>query len=255
MTLRVNPRVLIVFLAFSAGAVAWHSAMPFDAAPAAPRGASDRPHIVASPARAPSPAWAMTSPESVFLDAPAPSPSRRLAGTTEPASEELLSVIALRYGPAFEALALSPSAIEQLVGLLAERTLITRDVLNISRATGLTVDSDEPTLRTILATAQSPTDTAIQQLAGRPGFEAMTRCDEDLHVQSVVTELQQQLEHSGVPLREDRADALGQILTSTAPQKSDGRPDLGAITPAAVSRSWGILSQPQVTALERLQRR
>lgn len=240
-----------MLLAISAGAVAWHSATP----PATLSDASDRPRNATYTTRGPSPERTVMSPQSISLDDSVPALSPRPTGPTQPPDDALLGVVASRYSTTLKALGLSPSTAEHLIHLLAERTLITRDVLNVSRNAGLTLDSDEPALRRLLAASLAPTDAALRQIAGGPAFETMIRCDEDLRVQSVVAELQQRLERSGAPLREDRANALGQILVATAPLRPDGTPDRGAITTGAVSRSWGILSQPQVTALEQLQHR
>lgn len=181
-------------------------------------------------------------------------PGRHSDGEGVPPSDEQLAIATLRYGSALRALSLTPPTIDQLTRLLVERALIARDVLNVSRTAGLTVEVDEAAVRRLLVAAQDPTDAAIRKLAGESGFAALVRCDEDLRVQSVVTALQQQLEGSSAPLRDDRADALGRILVSTAPVTPEGALDLGTITTAAVSRSWDVLGQPQVAALEQLQR-
>lgn len=206
-------------------------------------------------AERPNPAVFAAEPAAAFSPLDQPKlPGHRSTGEIGPPSDELLAIVTLRYGGAMRALELSSSLVDQLTRLLAERVLVARDVLNVSRAAGVTVDSDELGLRRLLATAQGPTDAAIRQLVGDTGFDALVCRDENLRVLSVVTELQQQLERSTAPLRDDRADALGRILAATAPPGADGAPELGAITTAAVSRSWEVLGQPQVAALERMQR-
>lgn len=188
---------------------------------------------------------------------------------------EMKGRISQTYGPLFKALNLSPEQLNQFQTLLADKQQAMMDVLQAAREQGVNPRTDPEGFKTLMTQAVAQTDQSIQQVLGDAGFQQYQQFQQTLPERNTVNSLQQQLSYTQTPLTDDQASQLVSLLQQTQPQRAGngtsgtstggpGGPGPGLmsllngggtarVTDEAIAQAQGVLSAPQVAALQQIQ--
>jgi hypothetical protein len=179
-----------------------------------------------------------------------------------------------RFAALFKRLNLPADQLESFKTLLLEKQSAVQDVMAAAASQGLDPRNNGPEIRKMIASAQSETDGSLKALLGAEGFSQYEQFQQTQPQRSLVNQLQQSLSYTAAPLSTTQADQLIQILAANAPTvPADGNAPIfgrgnppfdgggrggagGAamtITPAAMTAAQGVLTAPQVVALQQLQ--
>jgi hypothetical protein len=200
----------------------------------------------------------------------------RMAGNPE--FQKLMAIqmkgrIVQTYGALFKALNLSPEQLNQFQGLLADKQQAMLDVMQAAREQGISPRSDPDGFKSLVNTAINQSDTAIQQALGDAAYQQYQQYQQSLPERNTVNSLQQSLSYTQTPLTDDEASQMIGVLQQTQPQRAgngtagttnggDGGPGVMAlingggtarITDDSLNQAAGVLSAPQVTALQQIQ--
>ena len=209
-------------------------------------------------------------------------PANRFAAFAElsgnPEFQKLLAVrmkgqISQIYGPLFKALNLTPEQLTQFQSLLVEKQQSLADVMQAAREQGINPRVDPDGFKTLLNQATTQIDASIQQALGDSGFQQYTQYQQTLPERNVVNTLQQSLSYTQTPLSDDQANQMIALLQQNQPQRA-GNGTAGAanggtqgpgiislmngggtakVTSDAVTAASGVLSAPQLSALQQIQ--
>jgi hypothetical protein len=177
------------------------------------------------------------------------------------------------YGALFKALNLSPDQVAQFQQLLADKQQALMDVMQAARAQGISAQNDPEGFKSLVNQAIAQTDQSIQQALGDAGFQQYQQYQQTLPERNTVNSLQQSLSYTQTPLTDDEANQLISLLQQTQPQRAgsgtsgttnggDAGPGIysllngggtARVTNDALAQAAGILSAPQVSALQQLQ--
>jgi len=178
------------------------------------------------------------------------------------------------YGPLYKALNLSPQQLQQFQGLLAEKQQAMMDVLQAARAQGLNPRTDPQGFNQLVSQAQAQVDASIQQTLGDGGYQQYQQYQQTLPERNTVNQLAQQLSYTQTPLTDDQASQMVSLLAQAQPQKAgngtsgtgtaagDGGMNLfqlmngggtAKVTTDALNLAQGVLSAPQIQALQSIQ--
>jgi hypothetical protein len=197
---------------------------------------------------------------------------------SNPEFQRLLAIqmkgrISQTYGPLFKALNLSPDQLAQFQGLLADKQQALMDTLAAAREQGINPRTDQDGFKTLVSQAESQVDQNIQQALGDAGFQQYQQYQETLPERNVVNSLQQQLSYTQTPLTDDEASQMVALLAQNQPARAGngtagtgtaGDPGPSAmslingggtakVTSDAITQAQGVLSAPQVSALQQIQ--
>ena len=177
------------------------------------------------------------------------------------------------YAPLFKSLNLSPDQLAQFQSLLTEKQQSLMDVMQAAREQGINPRADPDGFKTLVTQAQAQVDASIQQALGDAGFQQYQQFQQTLPERNVVNSLQQQLSYTQTPLTDDQANQMIQLLAQNQPQRAGngtagttngGNPGpnvmsllngggTAKVTSDAVNAASGVLSGPQVSALQQIQ--
>ena len=168
-----------------------------------------------------------------------------------------------RYAPLFKDLALTPAQLDQFKSLLLEKQNAMRDVMLSARDQGLNPRTDRDAINQLIQQSNADVDSQIQSTLGPQGFAQYQTYEQTLPQRNTVTQLQQSLSYTSTPLNDTQANQLIQILSANSAQNNNANNGLrgllggpggqARVTDAAVTQAQGVLSQPQVAALQQLQ--
>jgi hypothetical protein len=200
------------------------------------------------------------------------------AMSQNPEFQKLLSIqmkgrINQTYGPLFKSLNLSPEQLSQFQSLLADKQQALMDVMQAAREQGISPREDPDGFKTLVNQAESQADQNIQQALGDAGFQQYQQYQQTLPERNTVNSLQQQLSYTQTPLTDDEANQMIGLLSQTQPQRAGsgtagtengGNPGPGLmslvngggtarVTDAALTQAQGVLSAPQISALQQIQ--
>jgi hypothetical protein len=200
----------------------------------------------------------------------------RMAGNPE--FQKLVAIqmkgrIVQTYAALFKALNLSPEQLNQFEGLLADKQQALMDVMQAAREQGINPRSDPDGFKSLVNTAISQSDATIQQALGDAAFQQYQQYQQTLPERNTVNSLQQSLSYTQTPLTDDESNQLIGLLQQTQPQRAgngtagttnggDGGPGIMAlingggtakVTDDSLSQAAGILSAPQLSALQQIQ--
>jgi hypothetical protein len=181
--------------------------------------------------------------------------------------------ISQTYGPLFKALNLSPEQLAQFQSLLAEKQQSLMDVMQAAREQGINPRTDPAGFGTLVNQAVSQVDASIQQALGDAGFQQYQQYQQTLPERNTVNALEQSLSYTQTPLTDDEANQMIQMLAQNQPQRAgngtsgattggDGGPSAfslingggtAKVTDDALNAATGILSAPQISALQQIQ--
>jgi hypothetical protein len=168
-----------------------------------------------------------------------------------------------RYADLFRRLNLSPDRLEHLRNLLLERDTVNTDVTAAATAAGLNFRDHGQEIAQLRLQAQEEIDAGIAQVLGPEGYATYQFHQQTGAQRLVVTQLEQRLSYSGVPLTTTQGDQLIQLLVRTGPDTTDGSagtnvvnirtgaPPAAAplISDEAIAQAAAILSPSQLEAL------
>lgn len=212
-------------------------------------------------------------------------PGRVLAFMENPEMQKLAALTQRanldgRFSTLFKNLRLSPEDLEKFKSLLVEKQSSAMDVMAAARAQGITGRENAGELRQMVRDSQAEIDESIRATLGEAGFAQYKNYEQTLPQRTVVNQLDQRLSYSSTPLNSQQSEQLVQILAQNAPTNSrnsggggvttqvfvasaTGGSGAGAarvflgggnqITDQAVIQAQGVLSAPQLSALQQLQ--
>ncbi|HTB81643.1 MAG TPA: hypothetical protein VK717_12230 [Opitutaceae bacterium] len=171
-----------------------------------------------------------------------------------------------RYAALFKQLGLSPAQVDAFKNLLLQKQNAARDVLTAARDQGLDPRTDRTTINQLIAQSNAEADSQIEAALGATAFQQYQSFEQTLPQRSTVNQLQQSLSYTGTPLQDTQAEQLVQLLASNASKTSNptslralqgGGGPFGAqgapITDQEITQAQGLLSQPQIAALQQIQ--
>jgi hypothetical protein len=181
--------------------------------------------------------------------------------------------ISQTYGALFKSLNLSPDQLSQFQSLLADKQQALMDVMQAAREQGISPREDPDGFKTLVNQAVSQSDAAIQQALGDAAYQQYQQYQQTLPERNVVNSLQQQLSYTQTPLTDDEANQMISLLSQTQPQHAgsgtagtssggDAGPGVmslvngggtARVTNDAVTQAQGVLSAPQLSALQQIQ--
>jgi hypothetical protein len=177
------------------------------------------------------------------------------------------------YAGLFKSLNLSPDQLAQFQSLLADKQQALMDVMQAAREQGINPREDPDGFKTLVNQAVSQSDQAIQAALGDAGFQQYQQYQQTLPERNVVNSLQQSLSYTQTPLTDDEANQMIGLLSQSQPQRAgtgtsgttnggDGGPGImslingggtAKVTDQAVTQAQGVLSAPQISALQQIQ--
>jgi hypothetical protein len=181
--------------------------------------------------------------------------------------------LAATYGALFKSLNLTPDQLDQFQSLLADKQAAMMDVMQSAREQGINPRTDPDGFKTLMNQAVAQSDAAIQQALGDAGYAQYQAYQQTLPERNTVNSLQQQLSYTQTPLTDDEANQMITLLADNQPQKAgngtsgtgnggDSGPGPFAllngggnakVTNDAVTQAAGVLSAPQISALQQIQ--
>jgi hypothetical protein len=195
-----------------------------------------------------------------------------------PEFQKLMSIqmkgrIVQTYGALFKALNLSPEQLSQFEGLLADKQQAMMDVMQAAREQGVSPRTDPDGFKNLVNQAVAQSDASIQQALGDTAFQQYQQYQQSLPERNTVNSLQQSLSYTQTPLTDDEANQMIGLLQQTQPQHAgngtagtsnggDGGPGImslingggtAKVTDDALTQASGVLSAPQISALQQLQ--
>ncbi len=199
-----------------------------------------------------------------------------LAGNAE--FQRLLAIqmkgrISQTYGPLFKSLNLGPDQLSQFQTLLADKQQSLMDVMQAARDQGINPRTDPDGFKSLVSQAVSQSDANIQQALGDAAYQQYQQYQQTLPERNTVNSLQQQLSYTQTPLTDDEANQMISLLAQNQPQRAgngttgtanggDTGPNpmslingggTAKVTNDAVTQASGVLSAPQVAALQQIQ--
>jgi hypothetical protein len=195
-----------------------------------------------------------------------------------PEFQKLLAIqmqgrLSATYGALYKSLNLSPDQLAQFQGLLADKQQAMMDVLQAAREQGINPREDPDGFKTLMNQAVEQVDSSIQQTLGDAGYATYQAYQQTLPERNTVNSLQQQLSYSQTPLTDDEANQMVALLAQNQPQRTgNGTAGTGnggdtgpgpmalingggtaKVTADAIAQASGVLSAPQVAALQQIQ--
>jgi hypothetical protein len=159
------------------------------------------------------------------------------------------------YGPLIRALGLDAITAERFEGRLVQERLAARDALAAAQAQGV---RSIPGYKAAVEEAISQDDEEIGNLLTPAGFAQFDAYRQTLPEQQTVARLAERLASSPTPLSDDQQAQLVQLIDRMEPPVYKQNQsflsligtDAAPLTPAMVNASPGILSPPQIAALQ-----
>ncbi len=203
-------------------------------------------------------------------------PGRVMAFMDNPEMQRLMAITQRanldgRYSTLFKNLHLSPADLEKFKNLLVEKQTSAMDVLAAARAQGLNGRENGDEIRKLVQDSQMEADNNIRTALGDAAFTQYKSYEQTLPQRNTVSQLDQRLSYSATPLSDQQSEALVQVLAQNAPANTRQTTGAGValmagaggrtflpgggnqITDQAITQAQGVLSAPQVTALQQLQ--
>jgi hypothetical protein len=185
---------------------------------------------------------------------------------------QMKSRISATYGPLFKSLNLTPDQLAQFQSLLADKQQALMDTLQAAREQGINPRTDPDGFKTLVSQSESQVDSSIQQALGDQAYQQYQQYQQTLPERNTVNSLQQQLSYTQTPLTDDEANQMVALLAQNQPQRAgsgtagttggDAGPNLmnlvngggtAKVTAEAVTAASGVLSAPQISALQQIQ--
>jgi hypothetical protein len=196
-----------------------------------------------------------------------------LAVMNDPKVQKLMAIqqkglLDAHYAALFKSLNLSPQQLDQFKDLLVQKQQALMDAITAAREQGINPRTDPTAFNEAISDAQASVDSQIQAALGDAGFAQYQQYVQTLPDRNTVNQLQQALSYTGTPLSDDQASQMIQLLASTSQRSGNGAVGTGGggpgailgggnqtarISDEAVTQASGVLSAPQIQALQQLQ--
>jgi hypothetical protein len=162
---------------------------------------------------------------------------------------------------------LTPAQLDQFKNLLVQRQQAAQDAAMAAMQQGLNPRADPQAFRQAVTDAEASVDQQIQSELGSQAYSAYQQYQQTLPERNTADQVAQALSYSSTPLSDDQTNQLVQILQQAAPQNANGnRAEMAGIfgfgpganqgvpiTTQAVTLAAGVLSAPQIQALQQVQ--
>jgi len=179
-----------------------------------------------------------------------------------------------RYAALFKQLNLNPADLEKFKNMLVEKQSALADVMAAARTEGLNPRTNRDEIQQLVQSAQNEVDANIRATLGDSAFNQYKDFETTQPQRAVVSQLDQRLSYSSTPLSDSQSAQLVSILAATSPSDASANGNGGGIrslvtasfggvsvlggnntkiTDAAITQAQGVLSAPQVAALQSLQ--
>jgi hypothetical protein len=178
-----------------------------------------------------------------------------------------------QYGDLLRNLHLPPAEADRFRSLLLDKQVALLDVLAAAQAQDLTGPDARDTIRQLLKASQDTIDTNIRDLLGASDYSQYKYYEKTLAQRGEVTQLEARLLHTSTPLQGYQVDQLTSILAQDAVAQQKAAKAAGTsvvkitvpgtgitgtassvpISNDAVTRAQGILTTPQLQALQQMQ--
>lgn len=169
-----------------------------------------------------------------------------------------------RFAPLFKNLNLTPEQLDKFKNLLVEKQTSMMDVLAAAREQGVNPRTDPAAFRQMVTDAQNEIDASIKSTLGDAAYAQYQGFEQTQPQRNTVSQLEQRLSYSSTPLTSSQSDQLVSILAANTPASTENNPLRAAfgggpmgggtkITDATIAAAQGVLTAPQVTALQQLQ--
>jgi hypothetical protein len=197
-----------------------------------------------------------------------------MAMMNDPKIQKLMAIqqkgqLDARFASLFKSLNLTPQQLDQFKDLLVQKQQALMDAVAAAREQGISPRSDPVAFNQAISDAQAAVDAQIQSALGDAGFAQYQQYVQTLPDRNTVSQLQQALSYTGTPLTDDQANQMIQLLANTATQRGGngtagtaagamgalfgGGNQSAPISDETIAQSSGILSGPQLQALQQLQ--
>jgi chorismate mutase len=179
--------------------------------------------------------------------------SQMIARIDDPEVRRLMEIVQKgqidrRFASLFRTLKLTPDQLAQFQHLLVERQETGTDVLIAASQQGINPMQDPQQFRQMVQQAQNDIDDKIKTTLGADDYAQFQNFQQTQSQRGTADQLQQDLSYTDTPLTDTQKDQLTQIIAQSAPAGGGG----GAINDTTVSLAQGILSAPQLQALQNL---
>lgn len=178
-----------------------------------------------------------------------------IARIDDPEARRLMDIvqrgqIVQRFAGLFKELKLPPEKLAELQSLLVDRQNAATDVLIAASQQGINPMQDPAQFRQMVQDAQNQIDEKIQSSLGADDYAQFQTFQQTQSQRGTVNQLQQNLSFTDTPLTDAQKTQMVQIIAQSAPAGQSGG---GAITDVTVSQAQGVLSAPQLQALQNMQ--
>jgi hypothetical protein len=161
---------------------------------------------------------------------------------------QMLAMINRRNAEFYRQAKLTPDQIKGLQQLLLDRQNAGTDVLIAATQQGINPMQNPGELSQLVKDAQAELDAKIQALLGPDAYGQYQNFQQTQVQRNVVNQLQQDLNYTETPLTDAQRSQMLQVMAQSNP-KGGGR-----VNDATLNLAQGILSQPQVQALQNIQK-
>lgn len=170
-----------------------------------------------------------------------------------------------RFAPLFKNLNLTPEQLDKFKNLLVEKQTSMMDVAAAAREQGINPRTDPAAFRQMVNDAQNEIDASIKATLGDAAYSQYQSYEQTQPQRNTVSQLEQRLSYSSTPLTDAQSSQLVSILAANSANSANDNPGRamfgGAggpggsakITDATIAAAQGVLTAPQVTALQQLQ--
>lgn len=158
-----------------------------------------------------------------------------------------MALIRREYASFFESARLTPAQIQQFERLMLERWDAQNDVLAAATQQGINPMQDPREFQQMVRDAQNQVDQQLQAGLGAATYGQYQAYQRAQGQRTVVAQLQQDLDFTSAPLSEAQAQQMATVMAETNPKGG------GNVSDQTVALARGVLSPPQVQALQNLQ--
>lgn len=188
-----------------------------------------------------------------------------------PQAQQLMAIqmkgmLDARYAALFKSLNLTPQQVDQFKNLMVQKQQAMMDAVAAAREQGIDPRTDPAGFKQALVEAQASTNDQIKTALGDAGYAQYQQYEQTLPQRNTVNQLQQSLSYTPTPLTDDQANQLVQVLAQNSPAGTGGGNlfaslragpgglnQTGPVTAAALTQAQGVLSAPQIQALQQIQ--
>jgi len=174
-----------------------------------------------------------------------------------------------RYGALFKNLHLGQDQLAQFKNLLVEKQMVNTDVMIAATQQGINPMQNPKEFHDLMQSTQADIDAKIKSTLGDDGYGQYQNFQQTQGQRNVVNQLEQSLSYTETPLTNAQSEQMLQIIGQTSAAGGPGAqiymggpgggggPAAGGagsrITDATIAGAQGVLSPPQIQALQEIQ--